>query len=52
MIDFQIEALTAIMKVPGNPGNIVIEKFSYNFGGKIYYQKAGGAMGARLTISC
>ena len=31
---------------------VVFENFTYNFGGRIYLQREGGPIGARLTMAC
>ena len=31
---------------------IIFENFTYNFGGKIYLQRKGGPIGARITMAC
>ena len=31
---------------------IIFENFTYNFGGKIYLQREGGPIGARITMAC
>ena len=31
---------------------VVFENFTYNFGGKIFLQRTGGPIGARLTMAC